>query len=92
MNDWFINTMHPSDLKVLENHLAFEENAKISVYSIGSVANGVQTLALQSANKGEFSVKIRQSYESTDFAQFLYFSPSFENIRENLGVEAKVKF
>ena len=62
VNDWFINTMHPSDLKVLENHLAFEENAKISVYSIGSVANGVQTLALQSANKGEFSVKIRQSY------------------------------
>ena len=92
VNDWFINTMHPSDLKVLENHLTFEENAKISVYSIGSVANGVQTLALQSTTKGEFGVHIRQSYESADFAQFLYFSPSFENIRENLGVEAKVKF
>ena len=91
-NDWFVNTLHPSDLKVAENHLTFGENAQISVYSIGSVANGVQTLALQSSAKGEFSVKIRQSYNANDFAQFLYFSPTFENIRENLGVEAKVKF
>ena len=91
-NDWYVNTTHPRDLKVLENHIAFDENAKISVYSIGSVANGVQTLALQSSAKGEFGIKIRQSYNANDFAQFLYFSPSFENIRENLGVEAKVKF
>ena len=91
-NDWFVNTLHPSDLKVAENQLSFGENAQISVYSIGSVANGVQTLALQSTAKGEFGVKIRQSYNANDFAQFLYFSPSFENIRENLGVEAKVKF
>ena len=91
-NDWFVNTLHPSDLKVADNHLTFGENTQISVYSIGSVANGVQTLALQSTAKGEFSVKIRQSYNANDFAQFLYFSPTFENIRENLGVETKARF
>ena len=88
---WYVNTMHPRDLKVLENQLSFE-NDGISVYSIGAVNNGVQTLALQSKAKGEFSVKIRQSYNTNDFAQFLYFAPSFDNIRENLGVEAKVRF
>lgn len=88
---WYVNAMHPRDLKVLENQLSFENDA-ISVYSIGAVSNGVQTLALQSKTKGEFSVKIRQSYNANDFAQFLYFAPSYDNIRENLGVETKVRF
>lgn len=88
---WYVNTTHPRDLKVMENQLSFENDA-ISVYSIGVVNNGLQTLALQSKTKGEFIVKIRQSYNTNDFAQFLYFAPSFENIRENVGVETKVRF
>ncbi len=91
LSGWYVNTMHPRDLKVLENQLSFGGEG-ISVYSIGAVNNGVQTLALQSATKGEFSVKIRQSYDANDFAQFLYFAPSYDNIRENLGVETKVRF
>lgn len=89
-NDWFINTTHPRDVKVTENHIVLGE--KISVYSIGEVSNGVQTLALQGTDKGEFDIKIRQSYDANDFAQFLYFSPTFANNRENLGVETKVRF
>ncbi len=88
---WYVNTTHPQELKVLENQLSFEGEG-ISVYSIGAVNNGVQTLALQSKTKGEFGVKIRQSYNANDFAQFLYFAPSYDNIRENLGVETKAKF
>ncbi len=88
---WYVNTTHPQELKVLENQLSFEGDG-ISVYSIGAVNNGVQTLALQSKTKGEFSVKIRQSYNANDFAQFLYFAPSYDNIRENLGVETKARF
>lgn len=88
---WYVNTTHPRDFKVLENHLNFE-NEDISIYSIGAVNNGVQTLALQSKEKGEFGLKIRQSYNENDFPLFLYFAPTFDNIRENLGVETKVKF
>lgn len=88
---WYVNTTHPQELKVLENQLSFEGEG-ITVYSIGAVNNGVQTLALQSKTKGEFGVKIRQSYNANDFAQFLYFAPSYDNIRENLGVETKAKF
>ena len=88
---WYVNTTHPQELKVLENQLSFEGEG-ISVYSIGAVNNGVQTLALQSKTKGEFSVKIRQSYNANDFAQFLYFAPSYDNIRDNLGVETKARF
>lgn len=88
---WYVNTTHPQELKVLENQLSFEGDG-ITVYSIGAVNNGVQTLALQSKTKGEFSVKIRQSYNANDFAQFLYFAPSYDNIRENLGVETKARF
>lgn len=88
---WYVNTTHPQELKVLENQLSFEGEG-ITVYSIGAVNNGVQTLALQSKTKGEFGVKIRQSYNANDFAQFLYFAPSYDNIRENLGVETKARF
>ena len=88
---WYVNTTHPQELKVLENQLSFE-NDGITVYSIGAVNNGVQTLALQSKTKGEFGVKIRQSYNANDFAQFLYFAPNYDNIRENLGVETKARF
>lgn len=88
---WYVNTTHPQELKVLENQLSFEGEG-ISVYSIGAVNNGVQTLALQSKTKGEFGVKIRQSYNANDFAQFLYFAPSYDNIRDNLGVETKARF
>ncbi len=89
--NWFINTAHPRDLKVQENHIALANDA-LRVYSIGNVSNGVQTLAIQGANKGEFDIKIRQGLGADDFAQFLYFAPSYENIRENLGTDGKVRF
>lgn len=89
-NDWFINTAHWRDLKVLENNIISSEN--ISVFSLGDVKNGIQTLALQSTQKGRFNVKISQGYQINDFAQFLYFSPSFNNIREDLGVSIDVNF
>ncbi|RAX54060.1 hypothetical protein CCY99_05105 [Helicobacter sp. 16-1353] len=88
--DWYINTAHPSNLKVLENNLILPEN--ISIYSIGNIVYGVQTLALQSSIPGDFNVKVRQGSGYDDFALFLYFSPSYINIRENLGVETKVHF
>lgn len=89
-NDWFINTAHPTNLKVLENNLALP--SEISIYSIGNIVNGIQTLALQSSQKGNFDIKIKQGLGAEDFALFLYFAPNYANIREDLGVSTKISF
>lgn len=88
--NWFINTAHWKDLKVLEHNIILgSEN--LSVFSLGNVKNGIQTLAIQGTQKGKFNIKISQGYNINDFAQFLYFSPSYENIREDLGVSIDIK-
>lgn len=89
-NDWYINTAHPTNLKVSEENLILGE--EISVYSIGNIVNGIQTMALQSKSKGIFDIKINQDNGDNNFATFLYFSPTYINIRDNLGVESKIKF
>lgn len=87
--NWFINTAHWKDLKVLQHNIILgDEN--LSVFSLGSVKNGIQTLAIQGTQKGKFNIKISQGYNINDFAQFLYFSPSYENIREDLGVSIDI--
>lgn len=87
--NWFINTAHWKDLKVLEHNIILgDEN--LSVFSLGNVKNGIQTLAIQGTQKGKFNIKISQGYNINDFAQFLYFSPSYENIREDLGVSIDI--
>lgn len=89
--NWFINTAHWKDLKVLEHNIILgSEN--LSIFSLGNVKNGIQTLAIQGTQKGKFNIKISQGYNINDFAQFLYFSPSYENIREDLGVSIDVIF
>lgn len=88
---WYINSAHWKDLKVEAENLAFN-NEILRVYSLGSVVNGIQTLAIQSVKKGHFGLKILQGYKASDFAQFLYFSPSFENIREDLGESIEIEF
>ena len=88
---WYINSAHWKDLKVEAENLAFN-NEILRVYSLGSVVNGIQTLAIQSVKKGRFGLKILQGYKASDFAQFLYFSPSFENIREDLGESIEIEF
>lgn len=88
---WYINSAHWKDLKVEVENLAFN-NEILRVYSLGSVVNGIQTLALQSTQKGRFGLKVLQGYKASDFAQFLYFSPSFENIREDLGESIEIEF
>lgn len=90
-NDWFVNAEHWRDLKVLENNIMLNSE-NLSVFSLGSVKNGIQTLAIKSTQKGKFHIKISQGYHINDFAQFLYFSPSFNNIREDLGVSVDVIF
>lgn len=88
--NWFINTAHWKDLKVLEHNIILgSEN--LSIFSLGNVKNGIQTLAIQGTQKGKFNIKISQGYNINDFAQFLYFSPSYENIREDLGVSIDIK-
>ena len=87
-DNWYINSNHPSNFKVEENNLILPEN--ISVFSIGNVVNGVQTIALKSTMKGIFNIKINQNGEENSFATFLYFSPIYNN--SNLGVESKVRF
>lgn len=90
-NHWYVNSAHWRDLKVEGENLRFDgENLRI--YSLGQVVNGIQTLALQSAKKGRFELKIAQGYGADDFAQFLYFSPTFENMREDLGERLEVEF
>lgn len=87
--NWFTNTAHWKDLKVLEHNIILgSEN--LSVFSLGNVKNGIQTLAIQGTQKGKFNIKISQGYNINDFAQFLYFSPSYENIREDLGVSIDI--
>lgn len=88
--DWYINTAHPINFKVQENNLILPES--LSVYSIGNILNGIQTLAIQSTQKGNFNIKIRQGSGYDDFALFLYFSPNYINIREDLGVSTEVSF
>lgn len=88
---WYINSAHWSDLKVEAENLAFD-NEILRIYSLGRVVNGIQTLAIQSTQKGRFPLKVLQGYKASDFAQFLYFSPSFENIREDLGESIEVEF
>ncbi|MGX2981594.1 hypothetical protein [Helicobacter sp. 23-1045] len=88
--NWYVNTAHWRDFKVVAQNLALGEN--ISVFSLGSVVNGVQTLALKSTQKGKFDIKITQGSGENDFAQFLYFSPAFENIREDLGESVEIEF
>ena len=88
--NWYINTSHPANLKVQENHLLMPEH--LSVQSIGNIVNGVQTMAIKSNTKGEFDIKVKQGFGYDDFALFLYFSPSYINIREDLGVDTKIRF
>ncbi|RDU62419.1 hypothetical protein [Helicobacter sp. MIT 14-3879] len=88
--DWYINTAHPQNLKVMEDNLSLNEN--LSIYSIGNISNGVQTMALQSKQKGSFDIKVKQGFGYDDFALFLYFAPNYINIRNDLGVSTKVNF
>lgn len=88
--NWYINTSHPSNIKVLETNIVVDDN--ISVYSIGNISDGVQVMALQSKEKGVFTIKINQGSGANDFATFLYFSPTYTNIRDNLGVDSKLIF
>lgn len=88
--DWYINTAHPLNFKVMENNIILSEG--LSIYSIGNIINGIQTLAIESNKKGVFDIKIRQGSGYDDFALFLYFSPNYINIREDLGVDAKLNF
>lgn len=87
---WYINTAHPLSLKVEENHLILGESLKL--YSLGNIVNGVQTLAIESNQKGVFDMQIKQGYNDDNFALFLYFAPSYINIRENLGVRSQIRF
>lgn len=88
--DWYINTAHPIDFKVQDNNLIIPDN--LNIQSIGNILNGVQTMAIKSNTKGIFDIKVRQGFGYDDFALFLYFSPSYINIREDLGVRAKINF
>ncbi|RDU58476.1 hypothetical protein [Helicobacter sp. MIT 99-5507] len=88
--NWYINTAHPINFKVQDNNLILPDN--LSIQSIGNILNGVQTIAIESNSKGIFDIKIRQGFGYDDFALFLYFSPSYINIREDLGVSTKINF
>ncbi len=88
--NWYINTAHPTNLKVQENNLTMPDN--LAIQSIGNIVNGVQTMAIKSNIKGDFDIKINQGFGYDDFALFLYFSPSYINIRDNVGVNTKISF
>ena len=90
IQNWYINTAHPIDFKVQENNLILGDG--LSIQSIGNIINGVQTMAIESNSNGVFDIKVRQGFGYDDFALFLYFSPNYINIREDLGVSAKVHF
>lgn len=80
---WYINSAHPSNFKVESSQLNLSEG--LSVYSLGSVVNGIQTLALNADKKGDFSIGVKQDNKDGDFANFLYFAPNYINVRENLA-------